>query len=227
MTDNIELIWNAYSKLTENFHIWSNPKKVGYKSWIFVPVYICTELLRKFFSMKDFPIELRILNEDFEKLGGKETCSILNQIKADDKEILNLVDQLFIRIKTQLKKPETNYQWNLLENWLFELKSQNYKDISEDIFIKIKMDLLVNSRTCPNPQAWDNLFEYINSRINLTDDQKFPPPLILAVWNETADQDKFERFQQQLKIVVDKGYIQQINVLLDAFSEDDWHHFGH
>ncbi len=72
------------------------------------------------------------------------------------------------------------------------------------------MDLFFNSRVCPNPQSWDNLFKYISSRINLTDDQKFPPPLILAAWNITSDQEKFDRFQEQLKIVADKGYIRQI-----------------
>ena len=219
------MIWKATSNLTDKFHIWSNPKKNEYKGWIFVPVYICTELLRKICSMKEFPIELKILNEDFEKLDGKETHSFLDQIKANDKEILNLADQLFNRTKIQLKKHETIYQWNLLENWLFELKSQDYKDISEDVFSKIKMDLLVNLRACPNPQSWDNLFEYIRSRINLTEDQKVPPPLILAAWNITSDQDKFERFHEQLKITADKGYIRQIKVILDNYSEVDWRHF--
>jgi hypothetical protein len=226
MEDNISLIWKATSNLTDKFHLWSNPNKVEYKGWIFVPIYICTALLRKICTVNEFPIELKILNEDFEKLAGKETSSILDQVKADDKEILNLIEQLFIRTKIQLKKHETIYKWNLLENWLFELKSLDYKDISEDVFSKIKMDLLVNSRVCPNPQAWDNLFEFINSRINLPDDQKIPPPLILAAWNFTTDQEKFERFQEQLNIVADKVYIRQIKVILDNYSEDDWHHFG-
>jgi hypothetical protein len=224
--DNISLIWKATSNLTDKFHIWSNPKKNEYKGWIFVPVYICSELLRKICSMKEFPIELKILNEDFEKLDGKETCSILDQVKADDKEILNLIEQLFIRTKNQLKKHETIYQWNLLENWLFELKSQDFSNTSEEIVSRIQRDLIIKSRVCPNPQAWDGLFEYINSRIAITEDEKFPPPLILAAWNFTSDEEKFERFHEQLRIVADKGYIRQIKVIMDNYAEDDWHHFG-
>ncbi len=126
MKENIELVWEATSRLTDNFHIWNNSKKVEYRGWIFVPIFICTALLRKICSTNEFPIELNILYEDFEELGEKETRSFLDRVMADDKEMLNLVDQLFNHANTRLKIYELNYRWNLLEKLLFGLKSQDF-----------------------------------------------------------------------------------------------------
>lgn len=73
-------------------------------------------------------------------------------------------------------------------------------------------------RICPQPQKWDQLVRMLPRR----GDEPLPP-LILAAWWHTSDQQKRERFLDHLQYADEVGALDRVVAFLAALQTDDWH----
>ena len=226
MSENINLVWKATDELTKLVHIWNNPTNMKSKSFIFVPLFICKGLTSKMLSKQDLPSYFSVFNTEFEENAGKIVNPFLDLINTDDMNLLDLIRQYVEKVEIHLKNDFDYYPWREFSDFIGLEIEQDYEVTSNEILLKIEKCNLIKSRTCLKPLKWNDFYEMVNSKISFREEENFPLPLILASWNSTSDKEKFERFHEQLKIVADKGYIQQIKVLVDDYSEEDWHHFG-
>jgi len=226
MEKNIELIWKATDELTKKVDIWSNPSIFEYKGYIYVPIFIGTRILRKMYTTLDFPLLFSIFNDKFEKLAGEVVNPYLDQIIADDKTLIALIQSFFQKVNSYLNNNFDNVIWGEFNKFVKEIDGEVFLSESEEINNLLLNNCIKRSQVCPKPVVWNEFFEFITTKLCFSPEEKFPPPIILAAWYKTSDLEKFERFNEQLRIVYDKGYIRQIKVFLDNYSEEDWHHFG-
>ena len=47
-------------------------------------------------------------------------------------------------------------------------------------------------------------------------------PLILAGWWSTSDEEKRDRFREQLRYAEDRGVLTEVIAFLQELTEDDW-----
>jgi len=224
--ENQALIWNALSELETNFAELGGSRKYQGFEHIEIPYYICAYLLIKIY-FEDQPkliVNSQFLNHSITVID--RVHSLLDRINLDDLQLINLVDQLINNINSNNKDNGKNYSWKELELFVQNLQSLDHGIEARMILHQIKLNGLINSRACLKPQIWSEFSEFVETKIEFPPNQKFPLSFILASWKETTDQEKFDRFYEQLKVIADEGYIRQIKVVLDSYSEDVWHHFG-
>lgn len=220
------LIWNALSELETNFAELGGSRKYQGFRHIDKPYYICGYLLKKMYFYDQPRIENHheFLNRSKQVID--KVHSYLDRINLNDLQLINLINQFINYINSKIRTEDKIFYWKELELFVQNLMTI---DLEKDAIVIVSAIIhgdFENSRVCLNPQKWDEFYEIIKTKINFSPDEKFPAPLILAAWHFTSDKEKFERFHEQLRIVADKGYIRQIKVILDNYSEDDWHHFG-
>jgi hypothetical protein len=90
-----------------------------------------------------------------------------------------------------------------------------------------KMDLLfgfVDSRNyiCPNPNKWIELQKFMESN-NQTNNDRFPPPLILGAWGFTEDWEKRIRLKEQMHWAEKAGLLDLMDNYLKHLEPSDWH----
>ena len=84
----------------------------------------------------------------------------------------------------------------------------------------------LKGRVCPQPHAWNRLYDLLPNRRR--DGYGFMPaaPLILGAWWETGDEQKRERLVEQLQWADSHGALTTIQAFLATLAEEDWHHVG-
>ena len=97
---------------------------------------------------------------------------------------------------------------------------------SEQHDLSEKMELLFNfvdSRNyiCPNPDKWIELQKLMESN-NQTNNDRFPPPLILGAWGLTEDWEKRIRLKQQMHWAEKAGLLDLMNSYLEHLETSDW-----
>ena len=89
------------------------------------------------------------------------------------------------------------------------------------------MDYAVsNNRVCPMPEKWNELWKTLSKEENLQGAFKLAPPLILAAWHESTDQEKILRLKEQLIFAEQQGLIDQAESFLHGLNETHWYHSG-
>lgn len=83
--------------------------------------------------------------------------------------------------------------------------------------------LHAQGRICPQPQAWNRLWETLPGRTRQGAGWQPPAPLILAAWAFSSDGEKRARFEQHLAWAEQQGALAQIRALLAALTPAEWH----
>lgn len=83
----------------------------------------------------------------------------------------------------------------------------------------------LNNRICPQPQAWNRLWNLLPDRTQQPAGRWNPPlPLILAAWWDAKDADKMLRLREHIEWADAHGAIDAVDVFLRGLSEEDWFH---
>src|SRR3989344_2274513 len=84
-----------------------------------------------------------------------------------------------------------------------------------------------NSRLCPMPGKWNNLFKMLKNTKQNSDGSWTPsPPLILSGWEHTVPLQKFLVSQEHIKWASDNNQLDEVGQYLRALSEEGWAHYG-
>ncbi|SDS36090.1 hypothetical protein [Christiangramia echinicola] len=81
---------------------------------------------------------------------------------------------------------------------------------------------LINYRICPQPGLWNELYKILKEEFTM---ESISPPLILAGWNYSNDDDKERRFKEHLSLIEYKDF-KDGRDFLEKLKEEDWHHKG-
>lgn len=83
-----------------------------------------------------------------------------------------------------------------------------------------------NSRVCPQPAPWADLWELLPERRRVDGVWEPSLPLILAAWHSSTNLEKMVRLDEHIRWACEHGAILECGVFLRALSEEDWHHLG-
>ena len=83
---------------------------------------------------------------------------------------------------------------------------------------------LNNGRVCPLPAKWNELWKILTKDREVQDSLKLNPPLILAAWNESTDQEKMLRLKEQLVYADQNSLIDLAESYLHRLNETHWYH---
>lgn len=78
-------------------------------------------------------------------------------------------------------------------------------------------------RICPQPDAWDRLWQMLPGRQREGAGWHPPLPLILAAWWETSDAEKRERFLAHLQYAAERGVLDAVAAYLKSLRPEQWH----
>jgi hypothetical protein len=76
-------------------------------------------------------------------------------------------------------------------------------------------------RICPQPQEWNRLWEMLPRQAGAGWEPS--PPLILAAWSHSSDEQKRERFRDHLRWTHDHGAFGKIEQFITSLKPSDWH----
>ena len=106
---------------------------------------------------------------------------------------------------------------NKLQALLHKLReAQALPDIDQAVENELLSYVIQNNRVCPNPPEWDGMYKL------LPDKNRVLPPLILASWWNSSDDDKQYRLKQQIQWAKEHHLLLEIAEYLLALSHDDW-----
>ena len=88
---------------------------------------------------------------------------------------------------------------------------------------EIATRLRAQGRICPQPQAWNRLWEALPDRTRQGAGWEPPAPLILAAWGFSSEGEKQARFEQHLQWAEQHGALERVCALLAKLSPADWH----
>src|SRR5688572_15150851 len=83
-----------------------------------------------------------------------------------------------------------------------------------------------NSRVCPLPQQWNELWELLPERRRVGGGWEPPLPLILAAWHETPAMLKMLRLAEHVEWAAKHSALDSVSRFLRDLKEADWFHLG-
>lgn len=89
----------------------------------------------------------------------------------------------------------------------------------EQLFEGMAQDGIV----CPEPRTWDELWR----AMKLVGGGDIPPPLILAAWGPTTNEQKLRRFVEQLAVIEQAGHGPRLIDRVASVPPSDWHRASH
>ena len=81
-----------------------------------------------------------------------------------------------------------------------------------------------SGRVCPQPQAWNKLYEMLPDKKRVGNGWEPPLPLILAAWWDTPNLMKMMRLQEHIDYALAKGVLPEVDRFLRSLRDDEWHH---
>lgn len=78
-------------------------------------------------------------------------------------------------------------------------------------------------RVCPQPPAWNSLWQLLRNRAPTETHRTLSPPLILAAWWGTSDQEKRARLRHHIEWAARHNLIDVVDHRLRSLSEDQWY----
>ena len=85
---------------------------------------------------------------------------------------------------------------------------------------------LENSRVCPKPFLWHNLWELLPERRQIDEGWQPALPLILAAWAHTSNIQKMLRLATHIEWAEMHGSLPEVAAFLRKLAENEWHHLG-
>lgn len=85
---------------------------------------------------------------------------------------------------------------------------------------------LENSRVCPKPFLWHNLWELLPERRQIDAGWQPALPLILAAWAHTSNIEKMLRLAKHIEWAELHGSLPEVAAFLRNLAENEWHHLG-
>ena len=79
-------------------------------------------------------------------------------------------------------------------------------------------------RVCPQPPTWNALWQLLRDRTPREIHRDPSPPLILAAWWGTSDQQKRERLRHHIEWAEQHDLIDEADQFLRGLDENQWHH---
>jgi hypothetical protein len=83
-----------------------------------------------------------------------------------------------------------------------------------------------DSRVCPLPAKWNQLWEILPDRKRVGLGWQPPPPLILAAWHDTPAMLKMLRLTEHIEWAAQHDALDTVARFLRALHETDWFHVG-
>jgi|GEM_PF-805369 len=80
-----------------------------------------------------------------------------------------------------------------------------------------------DGRICPQPQAWNQLFDLLPDKRRVGNGCEPPLPLILAAWDYSSDLEKRERFLLHIRWAAEHGALDPVNQFIRAIPPSGWH----
>ena len=81
-----------------------------------------------------------------------------------------------------------------------------------------------NSRVCPEPGLWHNLWELLPERRQIGAGWQPSLPLILAAWDHTSNLEKMLRLADHIEWAEKHGSLAEVAAFLRNLTESKWHH---
>lgn len=81
-----------------------------------------------------------------------------------------------------------------------------------------------NGRVCPQPPAWNALWELLPARRRKGGGWEPAAPLILAAWWETTDAAKRDRLRDHIEWAAQHDVLDVVEAFLRRLPEEQWHH---
>ena len=83
-----------------------------------------------------------------------------------------------------------------------------------------------NNRICPEPIAWNRLYELLKNTKRKGGGWEPALPLILAAWWETTGLQKMLRLIDHIEWAESNGQLEEISKYLFGLKEEEWYHLG-
>jgi type III restriction enzyme len=87
---------------------------------------------------------------------------------------------------------------------------------------RLLADMEADGRICPKPDFWNRLWEML-PRKRVGTSWLPDPPLILAAWSESSNEQKRDRFKYHLEWTWVHGATDPVIALLTSMKSEDWH----
>lgn len=84
-------------------------------------------------------------------------------------------------------------------------------------------DWATQGRVCPQPQAWQRLWEMLPDKQRSGGGWSPPLPLILAAWHDATDAEKTERFRLHLAWAAQHAALDEAIAFLRSLAPSDWY----
>jgi hypothetical protein len=81
-----------------------------------------------------------------------------------------------------------------------------------------------NSRVCPQPRRWNELWEMLPNKVQVGAGWKPPLPLILTAWHHTSNLEKMMRLSDHIAWAHEHGVFEKVDSFLRGLPENEWHH---
>ena len=83
-----------------------------------------------------------------------------------------------------------------------------------------------NNRVCPQPLAWQRLYEMLPGKIQGQRGWQPPPPLTGSAWSSTPSLAKRMCLRDHIEWADTHGCLDAVHDYLKDLPEDQWHHMG-
>jgi hypothetical protein len=91
---------------------------------------------------------------------------------------------------------------------------------------KALLEAKQGNRVCPRAAEWQQLYEFMVSRLPPGSGASVPRPLIGDAWLQTPALAKRMCFKDQLHWAASNGQIEEVYVFMKGLAESQWHHMG-
>lgn len=83
-----------------------------------------------------------------------------------------------------------------------------------------------NSRICPQPLLWNDLWNMLPGRRQIGAGWEPPLPLILGAWYSSSNLEKMVRLAEHIQWADKQGGLAEVAAFLHGLAESEWHHLG-
>jgi hypothetical protein len=83
-----------------------------------------------------------------------------------------------------------------------------------------------NNRVCPQPKAWQQLFELLPNKSRKGTGWEPAVPLILGAWWDTPAMLKMLRLREHIEWAANNDDLESVYDFLKSLPEEQWHHIG-
>lgn len=183
--------------------------------------------------------ELYILGSDLIQLNGgrnfpkhlrrgasltKKRARLIEQIEcANQYQFLDVIDKF-------LRNPKIGWEKESLEKKRagddkdseLNQKIHSFKDKNKKLFSLLQY-VISDEKVFPKPSEWTKIYKLgTKKQKELRLAERFPPPLILAVYHSSSEKDKQLRLIEQIEYAQKNGFLDEVENCIRAIESFDW-----